>query len=193
MWWLTVARQGTFRVFAARGPAGQTGPALVQLEYSCVQYQPLVQCGTQRPVQAVLQVKLSLPPDDMGEEVSVERRVFRQDLLQIEHVLRGDELIEPDGPGRYLCPFAGTSRMIGIGTSLSDLLEDHRSESRSARPEPLTRIPSQLRPEPCRWQCSPARRSPDSADRTSSQPNQCCPAIRFWPGIRIPDHKPHSE
>jgi hypothetical protein len=30
--------------------------------------------------------------------------------------------------------------MIGIGPSLSDLLEDHMSESRSAAPGPLERI-----------------------------------------------------
>lgn len=109
---------------------GRRRRLLAELEHPCVQYRPLVQRGAERPVQAVFQVELSPPPDDMGKEIPVERRVLREDLLQVEHVFRGDELIEPDGPGRYLGPLTRTPRMIGIGPSLSNLLEDHISESR---------------------------------------------------------------
>lgn len=95
-----------------------------------MQYRPLVQRGAQGTVQAIFQVELSPPPDDMGEEIPVERRVLREDLLQVKHVFRGDELIEPDGAGRYLSPLTRTPRMVRIGPSLSNLLEDHISESR---------------------------------------------------------------
>jgi hypothetical protein len=41
-------------------------------------HRPLLQCCTKRPVQAVLQVQLALPFDDVGEQVSIERRVLGQ-------------------------------------------------------------------------------------------------------------------
>ena len=79
----------------------------------------------QGPVQAILEVKLALPADYVREEVTVERRVLSQDGVQVEHVLRGDELVEPDGTRRYIRPFASGPGMIGIGPSISDLLKDH--------------------------------------------------------------------
>ena len=102
----------------------------IEIEHPGVQHGPLMQGRAERPVQAVFQVELSPPPDNMGEEIPVERRVLREDLLQVEHVFRGDELIEPDGAGRYLGPLTRTPRMVRIGPSLSNLLEDHISESR---------------------------------------------------------------
>ncbi len=105
-----------------------------------MQHLPLVQRGAQGPVQAIFQVKLPPPADDMGEEVAIERRVLSQDLLQVEDVLRRDELVEADGPGRYLGPLARTPRMIWIGPSLPDLFEDHITKSRSAEQGPLEGI-----------------------------------------------------
>ena len=90
-----------------------------------VQHGPLVQRRPQRPVQAVFQVELAFPAHHMGKQVAVEGGVRGQDGLQIEHVLRGDELIQPDWARRDLCPFARGPGVIGIGPSLSDLLKDH--------------------------------------------------------------------
>ncbi len=132
-WWLAIARKLGCRVVARyrQVRAGIiAGGSLIQFKDPCVQHEPLVQRGAQRPVQPVFQIEFSPPADDMGEEVTVERRVLSQHLLQVEHVLRGDELVEPHGTGRYLGPLARTPRMIGIGPSLSDLLEDHIAQSR---------------------------------------------------------------
>jgi hypothetical protein len=90
-----------------------------------VQDGALVQRRPQGPVQAVFQVELAPPPDHMGEQVAIERGVLGQDGMQVEHVLRGDELVEPDGARGYLRPFASGPCMIGIGAPISDLLKDH--------------------------------------------------------------------
>src|SRR5690349_19882910 len=86
-----------------------------------------MQGGPQRPVHAVLQVQLAAPPDDVREQVAVERRVLGQQLLQIKCILGGDELIEANGTGRDLSPFPGSAGMIGIGPPVTDLLKDHVS------------------------------------------------------------------
>ena len=57
---------------------------------------PLLQCGAQRPVQAVLEVEVAAPLDDMGEQVAVERGVLGEQRVQVEHPLGGDELVQPD-------------------------------------------------------------------------------------------------
>jgi bifunctional non-homologous end joining protein LigD len=61
----------------------------------------------------------------MREQVPVERRVGSQHGVQIEHIFRGDELIEPDRPGRDLRPLAPGPGMIGVRPPVPDLLEDH--------------------------------------------------------------------
>jgi len=66
----------------------------------------------------------------VGKVCPVELASAREDLLQVKHVFRSDELIEPDGAGRYLGPLTRTPRMVRIGPSLSNLLENHISESR---------------------------------------------------------------
>lgn len=58
-------------------------------------HRPLLQSRTKRPVQAVLQVQLALPLDDVGEQVAVKRRVLGQQCLEIECSLGGDQLVEP--------------------------------------------------------------------------------------------------
>lgn len=58
-------------------------------------HRPLLQSRTKRPVQAVLQVQLALPLDDVGEQVAVKRRVLGQQCLEIECPLGGDQLVEP--------------------------------------------------------------------------------------------------
>jgi len=90
-----------------------------------MQHRALVQGRPQRPVQAVLEVKLPPPADHVGEQIAVERGVLGQDSVQIEHVLGGNELIKPDRARWYRRPFTCAPCMIGVGPSLSDLLKDH--------------------------------------------------------------------
>src|ERR1700683_3574808 len=84
-----------------------------------------MQGGPQGPVQAVLEVEFALPADHVGKQVAVERRVLGQDGMQVQHVLRGDELVEPDRARRYLGPFTCAPCMVWVGAPLPDLLEDH--------------------------------------------------------------------
>jgi hypothetical protein len=104
-----------------------------------VQDEPLVQGGPQRPVHAILEVQLTAPPDDVREQVTVERRVLGQQLLQIKRILGGDELIEANGTGRDLSPFPGSAGMIGIGPPVPDLLKDHHSSLVEDLVPPLAR------------------------------------------------------
>src|ERR1700728_1554011 len=130
---LTGRRSSTPSTRSPRSPrrrarASRQGLALagsVKLQNADVQHRSLVQGGPQRPVQAVLQVQLTPPPDHVREQVAVERRVRVQDGVQIEHVLRGDELVKADGARRYLGPFTRAPCVIGVGPSLAYLLEDH--------------------------------------------------------------------
>ena len=58
-------------------------------------HRPLLQSRTKRPVQAVLQVQLAFPLDDVGEQVAVKRRVLGQQCVEIERPFGGDQLVEP--------------------------------------------------------------------------------------------------
>jgi len=117
------------RQSAVRGPAPPAPPVSVEFEDPGVQHEPLVQGGPQGPVNAILQVQLTAPPDDVREQVAVERRVLGQQLLQIKRILGGDELIEAYGTGWDLSPFPGSAGMIGIGPPVPDLLKDHLVQS----------------------------------------------------------------
>src|SRR6476620_4261412 len=107
-----------------------------------------MQGGPQRAVNAVLQVQLTAPPDDVREQVAVERRVLGQQLLQIKRILGGDELIETDGTGRDLRPFPGSACMIGIGPPVPDLLKDHHSSLVEDPVPPLARAIARPGPGP---------------------------------------------
>ena len=104
-----------------------------------MQNQALMQGGPQRAVNAVLQVQLAAPPDDLREQVAVERRVLGQQLLQIKRILGGDELIEANGTGRDLSPFPGSAGMIGVRPPVPDLLKDHLSSLVEDPVPPLAR------------------------------------------------------
>jgi len=65
-----------------------------------------MQGGPQGPVQAVFQVKLPVPPDDMGKQVAVEGGIRGQDGIQVKDILSGNELIKADRARWYLCPFS---------------------------------------------------------------------------------------
>ena len=68
----------------------------------------LLEGGAQRAVQPVLEVVLALPLDDVGEQVSVEGGVLVEERVELEGVLRGDQLVEPDLAWRAAPPSPGT-------------------------------------------------------------------------------------
>jgi hypothetical protein len=90
-----------------------------------MQDRALLQSGAQGPVHAILQIKVASPADDMREKVPVVSRVLGQDGVQVQHVLGGDELVQPDRARRDLGPFASGPCMVGIGPPFPNLLEDH--------------------------------------------------------------------
>jgi len=53
-----------------------------------------VERGAQGSVQAVLEVELPLPLDDVGEEIAEERGLFVEESLEIEGALGGDQIGE---------------------------------------------------------------------------------------------------
>jgi len=65
----------------------------VEIEHPGVQHGPLVQGRAERSVQAVLQVELAAPVDDVREKVPVERGILGQQQPEVQHRLRGDQLI----------------------------------------------------------------------------------------------------
>ena len=86
----------------------------------------LLQRGTQRPVQAILQVEVTLPADDVGEEIAVEGRIVVQQGVQVQGVLGGDQLVEANGPRRDRAPVLERMQpVIRVGAPLAHGLEDH--------------------------------------------------------------------
>jgi hypothetical protein len=93
----------------------------------------LLQCSAERAVQAIFQVELAVPTDDVREQIAIEGRVVREHRVQVKHVLCGDQLVEPHRPGRDLCPFAPGPVMLGIRAPVPDLLKDHTPSLREQR------------------------------------------------------------
>ena len=85
----------------------------------------LVQGGAQGPVQAVLEVERALPLDDVREEVAVERRILRQQHLEVELSLGGHELVEPNEPRGHARPLPRRVPVVWVGALVADCLEDH--------------------------------------------------------------------
>ena len=97
----------------------------VEVEHPGVQHGPLVQRRAERAVQAVFQVELAAPLDDVREQVTVEGGVLGQQQPEVQHRLGGDQLVEPDRARRHLRPLPCGPGMVGIGSPFPDLLEDH--------------------------------------------------------------------
>ena len=97
----SVAATGTCSRCAAHQPVHHVHPG--------VQHVALLQGGAQRAVQAVLEVELALPLDDVGEQVAVERRVLVEQRGELQGVLGGDQLVEPDLARRQRRPVARAS------------------------------------------------------------------------------------
>ena len=97
-----------------------------EYEDAGVENRPLLECGTEGSVQAVLEVELTLPLDAVREEVAEERRVVGEQAPQVQRALRRDELTELDHAwgdvGPVLCR---DEPVVGIGTGVADGLENH--------------------------------------------------------------------
>ena len=95
-----------------------------------MQHVSLLQRGSQRPMQAVLEIELAAPVHDMGEQVSVEGGVQVEQGRQVESVLRGDELVESDLVWRQLSPVSDREAMLRVGARVANPLEDHATSLR---------------------------------------------------------------
>ena len=95
-------------------------------------------------MEAVLEVQLAAPANDVREQVPIEGRIRRQDAAQVQHILGGDQLVKPHRPRRYLGPLAAGPGMVGVRPPLSDLLEDHmRSLDERATDRRVLRLAAQ--------------------------------------------------
>ena len=84
-----------------------------------------MQGGAQCAVQAVLEIEVTLPFDDVGEQVSEERGVLVEQRRQLQGVLRGDQLIEPDLARWQGRPVPRRECMVGVRSPITHTLEDH--------------------------------------------------------------------
>ena len=79
-------------------------------------------------MEAVLEVEVALPLDDVGEEVAVERGVLVEQRVEVERVLGGHQLIEPYLARRQLGPRARGQSVVGVGPADAHPLEDHAGD-----------------------------------------------------------------
>ena len=91
-------------------------------------------------MQTVLQVKLPMPGDDVGEQVAEESRVLIEQRGQVELNLSRDEGVESDLLGRQRGPVAVGQPVLGVRATVADSLEDHPWQCRQ---QP---VPSLMRP-----------------------------------------------
>lgn len=84
-----------------------------------------MQSGAQCAVQAVLEIEVASPFDDMGEQVSEERGVLVEQRRELQGVLGGDQLIEPDLARRQGRPVPRRECMVGVRSPIAHTLEDH--------------------------------------------------------------------
>jgi len=85
----------------------------------------LLERGTDGAVQSVLEIELSIPLDDVGEQVSVVGRVGGKQGVQVQLALRRDKLFEPHLARWDLRPLTVPLPVLGVGPSVADALEDH--------------------------------------------------------------------
>ena len=106
-----------------------------EYEDAGVENRPVLECGAERSVQAVLEVELALPLDAVREEVAEERRVVGEQAPQVERALRRDQLTELDDTWRDVGPvLCRDEPVVGIGAGVADGLENH--------PHTIGRVPS---------------------------------------------------
>ena len=80
----------------------------------------LLQRGPQGPVDAVLEIHLALPLDDMREQVAIERGVVGQQPVEGQLTLGGNQLVEAHSVRRDLCPLPQAEAVVRIGPPIPD-------------------------------------------------------------------------
>lgn len=83
----------------------------------------LLQRGSQRAVQAILQIQLSAPQHDVGKQIAEERRILFQQGLQVEHPLGRHEFVQANllwGDGSPLLV-----AVLGVWPRITHAFEDH--------------------------------------------------------------------
>ena len=78
-------------------------------------HRALLQGGPQCPVQAVFEVQLASPFDDMGEQVAVERRVLSEQRVEVKRPLRRDEFVQAYLARRQVRPHRNVVLWSGYG------------------------------------------------------------------------------
>ena len=101
-----------------------------------VEHVPLLECCPQRTVEAVLEIELATPPDHVREEVAVERRVLVEERVEVQRVLGGDQLVEPDLPGRQCRPLPRCEVVRRVRSPVAHPLEDHAGSLQRPPPVP---------------------------------------------------------
>lgn len=112
--------------------------------HSSVEHLALLQCGTKGSVETVLEIQLALPLHHMGKQVAEEGGILIEQCVQLQGVLGGDQLIETNRARRQSGPVPGSQIMIRVGTLISDALEDHVANYKTARPTAKSRLPNTL-------------------------------------------------
>ena len=103
----------------------------------------LLQGGAERTMQPVLEVKLPLPLDHMGKQVTVKRGVFIEQRRQVKSVLGSNELVQSDLVRWKLGPVPHPQPVVGVRARVTDPFENHPRESRPCSAyEPAARHPS---------------------------------------------------
>ena len=92
----------------------------------------LLQRRAQRAVQAVLEVEVAAPGHDVGEQVAVERGVLVEQGVELQGVLGGHQLVEPDLARRQVGPGARGQPVVGVGPADAHPLEDHAGDHNDA-------------------------------------------------------------
>lgn len=96
-----------------------------QFEDAGVHRPALLQGGPQGAVEAVLEVVVPAPRDDVGEEIAIEGRILLQKRLEIQGSLGGNQLVESDLLRRDGRPLPLSVAMVGVRPDVTDSLEDH--------------------------------------------------------------------
>lgn len=102
----------------------------------------LLQRCAQRPVQAVLQIELTTPGDDMGEQIAIKGGVLFQQRLEIEGALGRDQLVQSHLVGCDGGPLFLDIPMVGVWAGIANSLEDHVA---TVGQKPVAQLAARLR------------------------------------------------
>ncbi len=81
--------------------------------------------GAQRTLEAVFEVEPAGPGDDVGEEIPEEGRVLRQEGVQVEGALGGDEPVEAHLARVDRSPLFQAETMGRVGAPVADFSKNH--------------------------------------------------------------------